>query len=418
MHASLRSSLALFTLAVLSSGAFAGVTVLGKPGLGTFTTLQGAIDAASEHDVLLATAGSYAPFTIDGKGLTVLGQGLVTVNGSCTVKNLAKASDVGLVHLRILGPTQSFVGGAPPFGLELLHCEGDLRIQDCTLVGGRVVAWFTSAPAGPAASVVDCKRVMVTRSTLTGGSAGFLPGELPAAGGEGLNANASSIALYDCTVRGGDGSHETSPSGGEGGVGARIDGWGVFSSGSQIAGGTGGGGDYIGCTVSGDGGDGVVITGAQLKLLDSPVSGGFAGNFGPCGLGVAGQPFDATNAVVSTLVGVARELSASNQVSDGSILSLTFRGAPGDKVWLVVAGEPAFGLVPSYVGIAGVPWPSFLSLQPLGTIAGDGTLAGNLPIGVYSGPAAGWTLHLQGVCVNAAQRRVFTTPAQVLVENL
>ncbi|MCK6446440.1 MAG: hypothetical protein L6Q99_08630 [Planctomycetes bacterium] len=409
---------ASLAVGLLVASARADVTVLGKPGLGSFTTFQAAIDAASDGDTLLVAAGTYnGNFTIDAKSLTLLGSGVVQVNGKARVQNVAANVVVALVELRITGPNVSG-SGAPLHALELTNCAGNLRLQDCTIVGGKPNDSFSGAGVcGDAVVATGCPRVMLVRSTVTGGYAGYFSGYQAVRGGNAITSTNSALALWSCTVRGGKGSDETWPSGGDGGDALALQGWGAFVSGGSIQGGSGGGGDYIGCTTSGNGGNGVVITGAQLDLLDVSVLAGGKGTFGPCGLGQDGEPLIASNAIVDVLQGLAREFDCQDRVVDGGALTWNFEGEPGDRVFMLQSAVPTFQLAPA-IGIASVPWPWKLAVQPLGTLDATGKLTTFRGLGVYDGPLAGWHTTLQPLFVSTNGKKYLGTPRQVLVENL
>lgn len=110
--------------AVLAALASAGVDVLGKPQLGTFATIQEAIDAASEGDVLIVEDGIYPGFTITNKSLCVIGAtgALVEVQGTCTIRNLGVRRRASLVGVSATA-FQNANGVARP-GLELLDNLG------------------------------------------------------------------------------------------------------------------------------------------------------------------------------------------------------------------------------------------------------------------------------------------------------
>lgn len=392
----------------------ADVTVLGKPELGSFTTIQGAGDAASEGDVLLVTAGSYAAFVFDGKGLTIVGLGTVNISGTCEIRNLAPNRVAALVHLNITGQNVSWY---VPTALVLTSDLGHVRVQDCALTGGLYYSGFYDTVGGNGASVTGCPRVVFAHCTLTGRSIGYISGEYPAAGGDGLGATNSAVTLYDCTLRGGTGSEETYPSGGVGGSGARVNGWGVFASGCTLRGGTGGGGDYIGCTTSGDGGNGLTVTDAQARLLDNAITPGLAGNFGPCGLGQPGQAIESNGGIVTQIPGTRRSLTGPATANDNSTVTFTFTGLPGDGVWLLKSRTPAYQFKPNFIGLISIPWPWLMTVQPMGTIGPSGVLGVNLTISDSNAPEAGWIWYLQGLCIDTAGTKYLATPAQILVFN-
>lgn len=402
--------------AVLAALASAGVDVLGKPQLGTFATIQEAIDAASEGDVLIVEDGIYPGFTITNKSLCVIGAtgALVEVQGTCTIRNLGPARRASLVGVSATA-FQNANGVARP-GLELLDNLGSVRLQNCTFTGAKpqFQPGSSTPPSGSGADVTRSAKVLFTRCMLFGRSVGMWSGEVPRAAGAGLNSLDSAVALYECVARGGEGSVESYPSGGEGGPGCRVSGWGVFASGSSIEGGRGGGGDYIGCTSSGDGGDGLVITDGQAQLYDTAIVRGAAGSFFTCTPGVGGQRVVASAAVVNEFDTRHRSLGGPRYVNDNSQTSFQFTGRPGDTVFLLVGSQPVFTYMAGSAGISTIrqPWVPL----PVGVVGPSGSL--NIPYTLpdITSPQAGFPRYFQALAING-QQQFLSTPIQVLVIN-
>lgn len=401
-------------VAAVLAGAWAsaGVTVLSKPQLGTFTTIQAAVDAASDNDVLLVTAGTYAGFTIDNKSINVLATGVVTVNGPTRVLNLGVNRSVALLDLRLM-PVDGFITNIN--ALELTADNGNVRVQGCTLKSSRYMpggAWV----AGHAARVNASTKVVFTQCTLTGRDVGFNSGEPLSAGGDALNMTDSSVALYDCTLKGGRGSDETQPGGGQGGGAVRATNFGLYASGTKMQGGTGGGGDYLGCTFAGDGGDALSLNGAQAQLLDDTLIAGVGNGFYTCTPGVDGQPINSNGGVVNTLSGTRRKMTAADNWTDNSSLPIVVTGQPGDMAWLLFGKKPAFLFVPGLNGVLGIPNPWYVNKRPLGVIGPSGVLNVNLPIGDLQGAVEGWLWTVQG-WVQGAHEQFLTGPLRILIHN-
>jgi hypothetical protein len=144
-------------------------------------------------------------------------------------------------------------------------------------------------------------------------------------------SQSSSVAFYDCAVRGGDGRWGAPT--GHGGTGCNVPDWGIFAAGTTFEGGTGGQAAYA--PDLGAGGDGLFVGAAQAQLLDCALIGGQGGHqyppgsaSGPNGHGVAGP------GVVNYHSVRARSLDAAAIAGDQSALTVTVHGVSGDRVWL------------------------------------------------------------------------------------
>ena len=407
-----RSVLTGLVALLASTWASAGVTVLSKPQLGTFTTIQAAIDAASDNDVLLVDAGTYVGFTIDNKALSVVATGAVTVNGTSKVIDLGPNRSVALIGMTLLAPSYQY---GNIHGLVLDNDTGNVRVQGCTMKGSLWHSGYGPAIGGHGALVTSCARVIFTQCVFRGRDIGAWGGEDPAVGGDGLNATDSSIALYDCSLKGGEGSYETAPSGGDGGAGCRVTNYGVFASGSTFTGGRGESGDYFGCTTGGNGGAGLVLEGAQAQLLDDVTTGGLTSPVA-CILGLDGQPIVSNGGVVNVLAGTRRKMTAPAVCTDNATLPIVVTGQPGDVAWLLFGKKPAFLFVPGLNGVLGIPSPWYASKRQLGVIGPTGVLNVGLPIGDLQGAVEGWLWTVQG-WVQGAHEQFLTGPLRILVRN-
>ncbi len=403
----------LVALVFAGAAARADVDVLGKPHLGSFSSIQAAVDAAGQGDVLLVGAGTYGGFVIHNKGLTVMALpgAEVEIDGWCEIRNLGPARTASLVGLRTLGP--SYWQVQP--GLRLVDNLGVVRLQGCTFVGTRSSQSFGSPASGAGALVTRSSKVVFTRCMLFGRDLGLYSGEMPRAGGPGLESEESQIALYECLVRGGRGSEESYPAGGAGGAGCRVSGWGVFASGTTIEGGRGGGGDYIGCTTSGAGGHGLMLTDATAQLYDTDIVRGAAGQFYTCSPGMGGRKLVLNNGTVNDFNTAHRSLGGPLETVDNFTLWLNVQGRPGDSVELLVSDRPVFTFLEEFSGVSTLPQP--WSPMPVGTIDASGSLSVPHFIADQTWPQAGRVLWYQAVMTDTQQRRFLSTPIQVLVRN-
>src|SRR5262245_44086787 len=207
-------------LAFAPTAAANGIRNVDQPGQGTFTSLQAAIDAASDGDLLLVASGTYASATIDGKSLAIVAMPSLgsKKTGGLTIKNLAAGQRVLLVGLQ--------ASNASGPGLTLTNDSGFVRIHGCTITGGKTPTWPPDVATFPGVGIVNCPQVVFASCTVKGGEVGWWSGEQPVAGAPGIRSVDSSIALFDTTSEGGEGSYESAPSGGAGGAGLALSGWG------------------------------------------------------------------------------------------------------------------------------------------------------------------------------------------------
>lgn len=342
------------------------------PASAPFTTIQAAVNAAVDGDVVLVRAGTYAGFTITNKALDVVGDGTVDITSAVRVQSLAVTRHVSLTKLRI-------VAGATGSALVLDANQGGVRVQDCRATGGAgtgACGAATEGGAGIAASA--CDDVAIVRCVLQGGPG--VSGCDGSTGGAGLRAETSKVALFDTFAhgdRGGLGCWVNCQScgygygyGGIGGSGALVlSSPTLFASGSSLTGGAGGGN----CHATDDGGWG----GAGLRLYNSSaraVSCTFQG--GPPALNgfpmIPGVPIEGTGAQTSTLP--AHHMSATIPVREFQAMSLTLQGQPGDRVELIVAPRLRFLLMPAFQGVSLLRLARPQLVQQLGTIGASGTL--------------------------------------------
>lgn len=398
-----------------------GVAIVDAPGLGVLPDLQVAVDAAVSGDVLLVASGVYAPFTIDGKALSIFAMpgGAVTINGTVEVRNLQASQRVILSGLSVAALPASVITQPPP-GLRLESNAGQVRVQHCTFVGGEGMqgSCYSNGAGGHGVQALNSARVAIVASTLRGGR-GYHNTTAPfdcigGDGGHGLNASGSAVALYHCDVRGGDGG-QYGFEGGTGGYGARQADFGLFATGSTFQGGAGGYAADIG-SEGGDGGDGLrVDPGAQAKLADNEYTGGPRGEAlpGPQNAGDDGLPFSGGGVYVFHPV-ASRRLSAPAIVSESAALAIVAQGEPGDSVFAIDASNAAWVLSAKFAGPWLVPVPTFLARSDAVRIgaSGSATLVRTMP-DVVSAPA-GRVRWIQGAVVGPAGN-LLATPLHVLV---
>ncbi len=412
----MKNSIARISLAMLASAplAAAQVTIVGQTG--GYATIQAAVTAASDGDTLIVSSGTYnAGFVIDGKALNVVGQNGIApkITAACAVRNLAAGKAVVLSGLNI---DATIANQALTAGLTVENNVGSVRVHECQLRG--VKSFGFQGQVAPSLLIDNSMGVVASQCSLLGRDAGFFSGDPEVRGGSGVESHDSSFALYECTIKGGGGSHESWPDGGDGGDALVVDGAStVFTlvSGCTIQGGTGGGGDFIGCTISGAGGNALVLNNTELAVLDSTAVGGAPGNFGPCGLGPNGVALISVNSTVTPHAGAARSLSGPNGVTDKYTVPLVVQGEPGDKVWLIASKDTGFRYLPLLSGVLIVPRPFHMTVLPQGTIGASGTLELGIALGDLQLPAPTEVRTMQALCKSAAGASFLSSPLPMVV---
>jgi len=198
-----------------------------------FSTIQPAIDAAAPGDVILVrpriSGASYPPFDVDGKSLSLVGdgRGKVYVQGTSSIRNLGATQSVlvqgfaGIESLRLQA-------NAGPVWIEDCFLSpryptpDSVTVIDCTSVLF-VRCWIYGASGG-SAMVVERSRSQLYDTNVVGGTGNTLAGP----GGPGIEVLSGTVALSGCSVTGGWGaSGSVNPRGvcypgGSGGVGLRL----------------------------------------------------------------------------------------------------------------------------------------------------------------------------------------------------
>ncbi len=330
-----------------------------------FAQIATAVGAVPGGSILLVHAGTYQPFTVDGKSLTIVAAGLVTVGGNVTVRGLLADQSVVLRGLESTGKTGES-------GLRIEGCAGPVWIESCSPTGG--VGGGT--PDG--LYVTTCLAVTLVRSDIKGGE-GVLGDQFQSSSGwAGLRIRTCNVAAWDVTAVGGDG-WQNADNGGHGGAGVLV--WEsgqLAATGGTFEGGTGVGGDshwdfFCGCELcyfGGTGGPGLQVddnTGSGVDLRDVLLQGGEGvynqTSFCPGNPGPALKDF---GQLVTTLTGDARSLQLSSPAAEGEMLHLSLLGQPGDAALVLVSFAPAFtelsygtlALLPQIVSVIGALPPT------------------------------------------------------------
>ncbi|MEO2093817.1 MAG: right-handed parallel beta-helix repeat-containing protein [bacterium] len=377
---SLRLALTALASSVGFATANADVQILGAAGT-NYSTIQAAVDAASDGDTLLLAGETYAGFVIDAKGLTLIALPGVTheIQGQIVVRNLPATSWVRLDGLVVRG--RPFIGSTEnETALRLDLNAGAVHLHGCDVLGGSGPDDFYNsgyADGGHGVHVSDCAQVAFLDCDLQGGNGAGVIGSfkgLGGTGGRGVWAQNTAAAVYDSRCIGGAGG-TAGTTGGRGGDGYRAEGVGLFASGSHFEGGDGGDADDFIAFKGGDGGTGIwVELTTMARLLENTYVAG-EGGFSLVGPdGDPGLPTFWEGGPLGEEQGSRRSLTVSESlVADGDSFQLRVEGLPGDKVFL------AKGVVPDFVFSAG---PSSVRLVrfPQYLLWGSGVVIG--PSGV------------------------------------
>jgi hypothetical protein len=405
-------------LAALAGVAQADVHYVDSSGGGDFTTIQAAVDASLDGDVIVVRPGSFAAFVVDDKTLSIATEsgGLVLVQGTVEIRNLAAHRRVLVSGLSIQGPLTGFMTPYGKPGLKITNDLGQVWVQDADIVGGTQTGSLSAFPGGPAVDCSNAAKVSLTRSFLFGGDGWSSDDEesFGGAAGVALRAQGSALALYDCYLRGGKGGY--GGSGGAGGDAAHFLDWGAFASGTRFFGGEGGTNiDYISAG-GGAGGDGVQLdANAGLHALDCTFVEG-AGGVGQ-GAPPDGPPGAATSGTgfVHLLAGAARVADVPAHAQPGSVVVFDVHGEPGDVVRLPVGLRSAFLWIPASNGVRHYPGLLLVPTDPAGVLPASGVLSVALTVPPLPSGVAAATVCGQVLCESASGTKYLGSPFQILV---
>jgi hypothetical protein len=389
----------LCLLGVVPALAAQQVFVVEASGLGDFTTLQGAVDAAATGDVIIVQSTDTAASNvtvIDGKGLTVVGRIPTKPNvPPIFVRNVPLGATVAIRHLTA-SPNVFNMG----IGIGLEDSPGTVFLEEAVARGSNGDPTFPKGLTGM--HIDNCDSVVMSRCEVHGGageSSLFLGSGV---GGVGLECDGGRISVTKSFVGGGAGGplFAGGASGKPGGHGIDASGDYLYFSGTAVAGGLNG--DCATCV----GSDGLHLDGGLVQFVESTFKAGATG------LGIPGQDIVAPPGSVQDLMDTSRLLEISALLPEGQTGSLVYRGAPMDVVAVFVSTEAGFLPLPSKAGV----WqlgPRTSGPLPIGTADGSGELQIT-----FSAPAIGpegLTIFVQAVAQEATQGKLRIAGASALV---
>lgn len=400
---------------------------------GAFSSIQHALDLASDGDVVLIKPGEYIGFYVENKSVDVVvdGQGSAMITGSVRIVDLEAGKRVTFDGLFVQGHAgnKNFLG----YGLNIQENAGSIRIQDCSFLGANNIDstgasfcdWWGEGNGWAGAQILNCTEVAFSNCTMMGGRGHNAPGDwigkpcpfnmTGGAGGEGLIAVNSRIAFYDTSMLGGQGGF--GGFGGRGGDGfASFSGptFSTFMSGSSAAGGNGGNKanpiDFP-AGAGGPGGHGMINGGAPLSILASNFGAG-AGGGGFQPFGPPGSAFTGPSPTI--LLGTPRSLGMNMPVRESSTAGVTFEGKQHDFVFLGVGVNATH--VP-FAPFSGVLLSDSLHIVLLGTTGTFQAKTFQVPIGPLAPGQLALRLLLQGAAVSAQGQIVLTEArSQVILD--
>lgn len=232
MQSRLAPVLRVAALLALTAPAFAGKLFQVDPNTGPYTSIQAAVDAAADGDVIHVASGLYAEeVVIDGKALVLTGAENAIVNdintltppsSALTIRNVPAGKRVVVAGLRLRG-----YGSGGTHALLVEQCAGSIRVEGTSLHSeNEAVRVFASTDV--VLNNVDIKsvghdflqsqafaglraeagsRVFVSHAVLIGSTAGHVSASLgvPTAGGDALLAIDSEVWVASSQLKAGIG---------------------------------------------------------------------------------------------------------------------------------------------------------------------------------------------------------------------
>jgi hypothetical protein len=402
----LRSVGLLFVLSATSRSLFADV-LIGNGPASPFTSVQAAVDAAHDGDVVMLPHDVHEDIVVDGKGIAIVGDtaGQLTWFGHLHVQNVPAGSTMLLTGIGF--------GQASSTPVVLTQNAGAIRFQSCSV-------W--PAPNQPATVGVLCTSSRDVAFMIGGihGGQGPFPPFAPIAGAAAISATDSTITIQSANVGGGNGRPGFFDSdqgigfrGSSGGPALLLSGGTLVTQSVHIVGGFGGDGFVGDCaganaTAGGAGGTGIVLTaGAVARAIGGRTLGGVGGHGGvnPCGQappGATGVDVDAGGGTWTKSAGAMRSLGAQWVVRAGDPVIVSVSGESGEHVFLAAGSAPAHVDSPSLGGVLLVQ-PQFRRVD-FGPLDAQGQSSFTIKSPAWPPGTSHNLLHLQALMVGADGR--------------
>ena len=174
MKTSSLAAASLIAASLIATSLEAQVFVVDAAGGGQFTDLQAAIAGVPDGSTLRVRPGSYTPFWLHGKGLKIIGEGLVTLDraqGPVAISGSGPSQAIVLRNLHMPVQYVSIGSTAGPVVLEscvldhTVYTEANLRLGSCANVQLLDCRLSTSPNVRPS-PYSEWSRITADRSTL------------------------------------------------------------------------------------------------------------------------------------------------------------------------------------------------------------------------------------------------------------
>ena len=411
---SIRHAILLTVLALLSRSAVAQNAVLVTPGADPTLSLQSAIDAAADGDILVL-AGTWISdgvgpvAVVDGKGLAIVAAaGTAPELLRLRVRNVPVGSTVLVRGLRMAAPPTS-LPDIEQGRVWLQDCAGSVWLEDCEIDGFNSLSWGfgTAFPAVSGVAASNCAALNLERCTLRGGFGidkfnGGMASHPATPGAAGARITNSSAALRDCTLLGGWPGKNPGGSAILAGAGLHfVDGT-LLLAGGQLR-----GGNDLDATTEPNAGlraEGAVTLARRGTTI-------FAGTGLPVVADVLAPPGSLTEHATPP-----RTLIVDSPLHEQQAGTLHVTGAPGDFVFLYAGFDGAAIAVPGRQGMLSLA-PPLLGPFVLGALGPTGEL--HLPFttpDLVNPSALGWVTLLQLVASDGGKALLEGTSAFVQLD--
>ena len=334
-----------------------------------FATIQSAVNAAQDGDILLVRSETYydESLTIVAKGLTITSDfgGYVRLTEGVTVEGLLPGQMVVLRGLNIEPDT--WPANDDKYGLRALNCAGSIRVEGCTLIASKLSGKLGGR--GFDGLFADgCTSLVVVDCTLRGGLPPIYSSDR--SGGHGLHATDSRISAFGSSFTGVTGYSVDLD-----GDGVHLEGGWFYAADCTFQ----GGGSPVTC----NGGHGIEAESADLVLL-SPT---YAPS--PCR-----PPISLTGCTLLELLGPQQFLLMASPVREGQTLLMQAAGEPNQPVLLLVS----LGVEDAFAAWLQAPLLVSLSpalIAPVGSTSSIGWLVQSFTVGALPPGIEGATVFCQ-----------------------